>query len=82
MERSIEGRSFPLHPSSGKEVSNMNLFFEKLLWPALVVVLMEVIFAASQPHWFLVTLAFAVINVIPFVCFRVIKRAQESPAQS
>lgn len=60
----------------------MNLFFEKLLWPSLVLVLIELLLAQSQPHWFLVTLAFAIINVIAFVALGLIKRAQTSPTSS
>ncbi len=60
----------------------MNLFFKKLIWPSLVLVLIELLFAQSQPHWFLVTLAFAIINVIAFVGFRLIMRGSTSPSPS
>jgi hypothetical protein len=60
----------------------MNLFFEKLLWPSLVLALIELIFAQSQPHWFLATLAFAIVNVIAFVGLALIKRGLTSPEPS
>ncbi len=60
----------------------MNLFFEKLLWPSLVLVLIELLFAQSQPHWFLVTLAFTIINVIAFVGFRLLIKRPISPSSS
>jgi len=58
----------------------MNMFFEKLLWPSLVLMLIELLFAQSQPHWFLATLAFAIVNVIAFVGFSLIKRGPTLPA--
>ena len=58
----------------------MNLFFEKLLWPSLVLVLIELIFAHSQPHWFLATLAFAIMNVIAYVSISAVKRRSIAPA--
>lgn len=42
----------------------MEMFFRKLLWPALVLVLIELIFVQSQPHWLFVTLVFAIINAV------------------
>jgi hypothetical protein len=40
----------------------MELYFKKLLWPSLVIALVELIFVQSQPHWLVVTLGFAFIN--------------------
>lgn len=58
----------------------MNLFFEKLLWPSLVLVLIELIFALAQPHWFLATLAFAMLNAVALVVLSVAKRRSTVPA--
>jgi hypothetical protein len=70
MERSTIA---PLHWAPFKRGGeSLKLFFEKLIWPVLVVALIELIFAQSQPHWFLVTLAFAIINVGALVGFRLI----------
>jgi hypothetical protein len=60
----------------------LKLFFEKLIWPSLVVALIELLFAQSQPHWFLVTLAFAVINVVALVGIRLILLRSISPSSS
>jgi hypothetical protein len=60
----------------------MNLFFEKLLWPSLAISVVELIFAQSQPHWFLTTLAFATINIIAFVGFSLVKRGSTAPVPS
>ena len=40
----------------------MNLFFKRLLWPSLVLAMIELIYAHSQSHWLLVTAVFAVMN--------------------
>jgi hypothetical protein len=40
----------------------VELYFKKLLWPSLVLVLIELIFVQSQPHWLLLTLGFALLN--------------------
>ncbi len=60
----------------------MNFFFAKLIWPLLALVLIELLFAQSQPHWFLTTLALAIMNVIAFVGFRLIVPRQPSPSSS
>ncbi|GEM_PF-3771372 len=48
----------------------MGLFFKKLLWPSLVVVLIELIYVHSQPHWLILTLVFAVINALALLGIR------------
>ncbi len=60
----------------------MNLFFEKLIWPLIVLVLIELLFAQSQAHWFLTTLAFAIFNIIAFAGFRLIVPRRTAPSSS
>jgi hypothetical protein len=50
----------------------MELFFKKLLWPSLVIALIELIFVQSQPHWLFVTLIFAILNALALFSLRFI----------
>jgi len=58
----------------------MNLFFDKLIWPLIVLVLIELLYAQSQAHWFLMTLAFAILNIIAFAGFRLIAPRLTAPS--
>jgi hypothetical protein len=49
----------------------MDLFFKKLLWPSLVLALIELIFVQSQPHWLFVTLIFAILNALALLGLQV-----------
>jgi len=60
----------------------MKLFFQKLIWLMLVLGLIELLFAQSQPHWFLITLAFAILNVSGLVGFRLIVPRPIAPSSS
>ena len=56
-------------------------FFRILIWPSLVLLLLiELLVAQSQPHWLLVTVAFAIINGIAFAGFRLIRPRAISPS--
>jgi hypothetical protein len=52
----------------------MTLFFRSLFWLVFVLVLLiELIYAQSQPHWFLAVLGFTILNGIAFVGWRLLK---------
>lgn len=52
----------------------MILLFKNLVWPLLVLVLLiELLYAQSRPHWFVVVLGFAILNGVAFVCLRLFK---------
>ncbi len=59
----------------------MKPFFKKSIGPSLVLVLLiEMLFAHGQPHWFLATLAFVIINAIAYAAFRLLKPRVTSPS--
>jgi hypothetical protein len=60
----------------------VKLFFKKLIWPFLVVLLIELLFAQSQRHWFIVTLVLVFIDVLAVVGFRFIVPRRYHPSSS
>jgi len=52
----------------------MTPLFRTLFWPLFVLVLLvELLYAQSRPHWFLIVLGFAILNTVAFVGLRLSK---------
>jgi len=50
------------------------LLFRNLFWPLLVLVLLiELLYAQSRPHWLIVVLSFAILNGVVFIGLRLFK---------
>jgi|GEM_PF-2471530 len=52
----------------------MSPLFRTLVWSLFVlVILIELLYAQSRPHWFVIVLGFTILNGLAFACLRVFK---------